>query len=90
MENEKDAEARKKAFSIWRDEMRDTKLLRRSNRIGKNLSYSAFMNAWNHSKLELLENIINDLAIQDDELVIDNLFLLRDEIKEVIAEHEKV
>lgn len=90
METEKEIEVRKDSFRKFRDMMRESNLFRNSNRIGKNLSYSAYMSAWNHSKAFVLKTIIDNLEYEGDDITLRKIYKQFDDVQEEILFHEKI
>lgn len=88
METEKEMEVRKDSFLKWRDDMRSSRLFQGSNRIGKNLSYSAYMSSWNHGRRALLKEIIDEM--ENEGLVMNSIYHKFDCVNEEIINHEKI
>jgi len=79
---------RKEAFARWKERMTSSDLFQKSNRKGINLSYCAFMTAWNLAQLTLLRAIINDT--ENEGIVNNNIYTKLYEIQEEVLTYEKV
>jgi len=88
MENEKEREVRKDSYIKWYEDMRSSNLFRGSNKIGKNLSYCAYMNSWNHSRRALLKEIIAEFETEGFSM--ESIYRKIDNVNEEIINHEKI